>query len=752
MKKRHVFQMLILLLFAAVLFACSKQVKEFTLTQDGNFSVYFGDGITTETKFEEGTKLIIRVKEERVPQNYMISEILINGVSNQPMYQYTITMDRNISLVALFKEIPVGLARVSFLGQFVDITPIASDNVYKLGTMITIKAPQYYEFSDIYINDVKIKVDAEIYEFEIKGETRINIERGSLIKVYEFVSVNSPDGLEIKIENASMDKYYKIGSEITLLAPENYSFTGSIYINNVLTPISGSKLKIEVVPKMLVNFNANNLIINAFKVELGEGLEIVGDQQSLYAHGSVVTVRAINNNGLNIIEKLFINNKEVEVNDISYDIVIDDDTNVTATFVQYSGECIEIQSNTAESLEIPLTAKVYSPSLNSNVFVLKDELSQYLAFQKVGTYRIRIDDGATTNYYLFDVKYKIEELKVSRNNFGFIARNEVIYVGYSNEFSIALEVVIKIPDLEEVGVFNLAQYTVRSNQVSNIKYTLEENGKDVTNIYLSNTEVLLFLPTASGRSFDLIMESEGIEIVQPIYVIEGNNVENKEDLKQSEINILQNNILFSESYLIDQELVVYGNYQSITFDTEDDYLFNTTATGAYVYLENVFIKGKAHNKGIINAQNSNVVITNSVLETAKYGIVATDTKVTSTMSKFQQLKYSNIALVVTNLANSELKLSSNVFAKTQLSSIMIIDKDDVLVVGNEVIVTNENNTFKNVKNLDLISQEAKEFLLLIDNTLVNEVENEANFAFYLDDGTVFDNTFQSEDIEEIQEG
>lgn len=748
MKIRYIFQMLILLFVVTLISGCNKQVNEFSLTQDGNFLVYHGDSLTSNNKFEEGTKLIVKVKEENIPQNHMINQVLINGVSQQLMYQYTIVMDRNINLEVSFREVPVGLARVSFIGEFVELSPIALDNVYKIGTVITLTAPKYYEFSYIYINEEKITVNAKTFEFEIKDETRINVEKSSLIKIYEHVSITSPESLKVTIENPSTDNYYKIGSQITLLAPENHSFGGSIYINNELTAISGTKLVITVETSTNINFTSENILLNTYRIELGEGLEIVGEQQALYAFGSVVTVRAVSGNGFSIIDEININNKNIVVNSTTYDIQIESDVVVNATFKDYSDNYVEESITTAQLIEFPKTAKIYSPNLNINMFVLSDEDLQYLAFQKAGIYHVRVDIDKNTTYYEYDVKYEIEAVKVYQNGFGFIYKEEVMFVGHNNEFSLALEVVAIIANLESVGNFNTTNFVVRSNEVGNIFYYLEEAGKDVTDLYLNVDNGLKFSEEAESKRFDLIIEAEGLQIIQPIQILNGINIESADQLSENTINILQANIVLDETVYINESFEIVGNYHTIFSNCDDEYLF-VAKEDAILLLSDVIIKGKLDTKAIISAESgSSILLDNTVLETAIIGLIVRDSATLIEKTKFQHLTYTNIVLIREDLENDfEVSLFDSIFSKTDFSSIILVDYTESLTLTAEIFNNNINNIFKNIKSVDDLSLEAMEGLNDFDPSLINEIENEANFVIYLDDGTLFKNLFEEEIIE-----
>ena len=193
----------------------------------------------------------------------------------------------------------------------------------------------------------------------------------------------------------------------------------------------------------------------------------------------------------------------------------------------------------------------------------------YLVFQKDGTFKVRIDSNLETKYYLYTVKYSVEEIKIYQNGFGFINRNELVYVGSENEFSLQLEVKAILLNLEDINLTNSVSLSLRSNQIDNLEFSLEENGLDVTNEYLE-AKSLKFSEAAIGKSFDLIICTEdGVEITQPIKVIKGTNINSEVDLLENtnldDPLILQANLHLNGNLPVTTLKEVIGNYHQLHF-------------------------------------------------------------------------------------------------------------------------------------------------------------------------------------------
>ena len=192
---------------------------------------------------------------------------------------------------------------------------------------------------------------------------------------------------------------------------------------------------------------------------LDDNLKIVGDpNQTLYAHGSSVMIKTINDNGLDIIDKLIVNGREISVNNVIYEYTgIDDNLEISATYKKYRGPYQEIQITTTEFYPILSDDLVYSPGLNISMFLKQYQGEPTLVFQKAASIKTRIDNGLDFKYVEFIVKYDVEDVSIYRNGFGFINRNEVIYAGSVNHFSIELEFTALVPNLE-----NLDEYETNS--------------------------------------------------------------------------------------------------------------------------------------------------------------------------------------------------------------------------------------------------------------------------------------------------
>ena len=71
---------------------------------------------------------------------------------------------------------------------------------------------------------------------------------------------------------------------------------------------------------------------------MNKNLSIIGDpDHTLFDHGSSVFVKSIGNNGLEIIDKLTVNGEEIEVGAVSYELTVESNLEIDATFKEYSG-------------------------------------------------------------------------------------------------------------------------------------------------------------------------------------------------------------------------------------------------------------------------------------------------------------------------------------------------------------------------------------------------------------------------------
>lgn len=737
---------------------CNKQEEKYTLTQDGNFLVYnTKEELIEDTSFPIGTQLIVKVREDIIEEGYMIDKVIINSVSHEPTFQYHITVDKNIDLKVTFIQIPSGEYRISIIGYPLEIEPYSPDNVYPKDTEITLKAPKYYKFDYLYINDEKVVINGLTHNLIVDKATKIVVEKESLIKTHVKVEIVSPDDRIVTISNPTEDGYYEIGQDIAIKAPQNYHFSGRIVFNGKYINISGNIVNLKVEPTMSLYFYESNIILNSFEITLmNENLEIVGDpNQTLYAHGSSVIIKSISDNGLDIIDTLIVNGKEINVNGAIYEYTdIRNDLIISATFKKYPGPYEQIPITTTEFYPITTKDVVLSSGLNVNMFLRDINNVPNLIFQKASSIKTRIDNGTTIKYVEFIVKYYVEDVKIYRNGFGFINRHEVIHVGNLNRFSVQLEFTALVPNLENVTEFITKSFTEISDHVGNLTYSLELNGLDVTGVYLFTKNGLQFSPEAIGKEFNLIIQSDdGITIIQPIKVIEGLNVYSEEGLTFESTMILQNNLVLTNPITIDKSSTVYGNYHSIIFDTDSVNLITVNKTK--LILDSVMLKSRQLNTAMIKSDNSNIIVDNIVLENTKFGMHLVNTDLTSLNSKYQNILISNIILVNDNNVIPAVTLNSlingNVFQKTNSSSILVVD----LYIKPEPVngiepperrqtINLSNNSFNNVKVYEQLIPEIEkrlQYLESIDPSLVNRTAQQYNFIVMLDGGEIYQDYF-----------
>lgn len=760
MKISKIIKILIAIVLLFTLASCTKEKSNFQFTQDGNFLVYIGEIETTETSFPLGTRLIVKVREDVIEPNKMIDKVFINSVGNEAKYQYYITVDKNISLRVTFKDIPGGSTRVSITGSELEIEPYSPDNVYEIGSTITLKAPRYYRFNSLLINDKKVLIDSAEHVLVVERITKIRVQSDSLQKTHDQVRIISPNNRPVTIKNSIKDGYYLIGSQITLLAPENYSFSGTIMINGREVHINGASVTIIVEENMTINFSSDNIVLNSFEIELlNDNITIISDhEQSLYAHGTLVYIKASNGNGLEIIDKLIINGNEIEVNSAIYELIIEDNLVIDATFKPYSGEYDEIQISTADSYHLNPDETVLSQALNVHMFSVDFNDSKQLVFQRASEIKARIDHGSYLRYVMFIVKYEVEDVKIYQNGFGFINRHEVMYVGSDNEFSIQLEISAVVPNLENLSSPNHSRFIVRSDQVGNLSYSLEENGLDVTGEYLNSKNALLFNSSAIGKQLNLVINSEeGIKIVQPIKVVKGMNVYTPEQLLTAEVSVIQNNLLILEPITILNNAEIIGNYHQILFDVSEGNLI--TINSQALKLGIVMLKSKYANPAMIMATHAKVELDNVVIENTRFGIHAYNSDVLSRNSKYQNIEVSNIVSVndqnATANVDLEIILENNIFLKSQKASILIVDlfkesstneTPEEIIVGEAEIKTTQtitllNNSFQNIKTDPTISNESLSFLETINPEFVSREPFYYNLAVSLDGGLIYQEYF-----------
>lgn len=762
MKFKNIFKILILVIFVVVLYGCSNKTKTFTLAQDGNFLIYHGKEVTNETKFSAGTSLVAKVKEDSIPANQMVDKVYINADSVPSDYQYIIVMDKNINLKVLFKEVPTGSSRISLLGEPVTISGGHSDYVFQNGEKVVVTAPEHFAFNYIYIDDVKEYVNAKTYEFVVTKPIKIRVDKEGLMKTHTTISLQYPSNFPVTISNPSSDGYYEINSTITFLAPDNHSFTSQIKVEEDVYNLTGDRFTVTVSDNMQVIFTTSNFLMNTFEVSLEtEGLVFENPKQELYAHGSVVKIKTESNKGLDIIDTLTINGKKVVVNQVRYDLTITDDTTVFATFKLYDGPYETVEISTKDKVELKAGEKFYSPSKFVDLVPAGEK--EYLVFQKDGTFLVRIDNSTSTHYYKYIVKYEVEEIKIYQNGFGFIDRNEVISVGVENDFSLQLEVKASIINRGNVNEFETINFLLRTNQIGNLDYTVEENGLDVTKLYLEPGDIK-FNEDAIGKRFDLIISTsdQKIKIIQPIYVIEGFNINSVEDLKQvTNVAILQADIELEEATSFNNINEMIGNYHVINFDVEADNLISISDRS--FQLSNVILKASPKmdlennilinpNQTMILATNSDVTLDGVIIENTKFGLHSINSIVNIERSKFQNIQESNLVLVQKGeekadileeepkeLLLSSTKIINSVLSKTNNASILIVDLDTT--ENKDPELTLESNTYKNIK----IDPEIDELILKkledYDPNLVSRDPLWYNLVFIIDGGLIYKNYF-----------
>ncbi|MGI6787614.1 MAG: hypothetical protein ACOX5X_03635 [Acholeplasmataceae bacterium] len=755
MKFKTIFKILIILIILFVINGCKEKDAVYNLTQDGNFLVYnTNEELLNKTYFPSGTQLIIKVREDKIEEGYMIDKVFINSVANEPTHQYHITVDRNIDLRVTFKEIPSGEVRISISGRGIIIEPASPDNVYKIGTTVTLKPLKYNKFNYLYINDEKIIINDFSYELVVNEPTRILVESGSLEKTHAKVEIISPSDRKVYIANPQVDNYYLIGSDIIVKAPHNYHFEGSILVNNRTINLTGDTLSLVVEPSMVITFYDSNIVINAFNINLlNKNLSIIGDpDHTLFDHGSSVFVKSIGNNGLEIIDKLTVNGEEIEVGAVSYELTVESNLEIDATFKEYSGGYEPIDLFTTDFYPLAPDETVLSQSLNGQMFLKNIDGVNKLIFQKASSIKARIDQGLQFRYVEFVIKYDVEDVKIYQNGFGFINRNETIYAGILNNFSIRLEITALVPDLENLNEFQRNSIIENSDQVGNLTYTLEKNGLDVTEKYLETQNGLKFNEGSVDQEYNLIIQSdEGITIIQPIKVIVGKNVYTTDDLTFDSTMILQNNLIVREAINLTEEVKIIGNYHTITFDTDAEDLISVNHGS--IEIESLMLKSRQLNTSMIKTHNSQVTLNNVVIENTKFGLHLINSDLNSQNSKFQNILESNILLVNDNQITADIELSSvfenNIFQKTNNASIIIVDlskfvvleeNDDPLVI--EVLnrvqkIVIRNNKFNNVKTDEEISEEVLAYLQSIDSNFVSRDPLRYNLTFLLDGGEIY---------------
>lgn len=762
MKFRNILKILILIIAVFVFTGCEEKERKFSLTQDGNFLVYnTKEELTKETAFPVGTQLIVKVREDMIEEGYMIDKVIINSIVYEPTFQYHITVDRNIDLKVTFIEIPSGEVRISIVGYPLEIEPHSPDNVYPKNTLITLKAPQYYKFDYLYINDEKVIINDFTYELLVEKPIKIVVDRDSLVKTHVKVEIITPNDRPVSIDNPSEDDYYLIGQELILRAPQNYHFAGKISINGRYINITGDMINIKVEPGMTIDFFTSNIVLNAFNITLlDDNLKIVGDpNQTLYAHGSSVMIKTINDNGLDIIDKLIVNGREISVNNVIYEYTgIDDNLEISATYKKYRGPYQEIQITTTEFYPILSDDLVYSPGLNISMFLKQYQGEPTLVFQKAASIKTRIDNGLDFKYVEFIVKYDVEDVSIYRNGFGFINRNEVIYAGSVNHFSIELEFTALVPNLENLDEYETNSFIETSDHVGNLTYTLELNGLDVTSEYINAKSGLVFSPEAVGKEFDLIIQSdEGITIIQPIKVVVGKNVYNKNDLTFDVDMIMQSNLVLDAPITVNRPSRIIGNYHSIIFDTSAPDLI--TVNNTVLNLESVMLKSRQENMSMIKGENATINLNNIVLKNTKFGLYLINSDLRSKTSKFQNILESNILLVndynVAENIQLSVYLESNVFQKTNGSSILIVDlyqkpqpegegPTPVKQVPRHYWITLKNNAFNNVRSYEDLTPELEltlQQLELTDPKSVDRNLKKYNLTIILDGGAIYEHYF-----------
>ena len=761
MKLRNILKILILAFAIFLLNGCKKEEVSFNVTQDGYFFIYEGKGITNETSFVNGTRLIAKVKEDLIPNNKMVDKIFINGVSHNYEYQYDILVDKNIDLKVSFKDIPVGSSKVTFQGLEVEVLNKQPGDVYVNGTELTIKAPMYHIFNYITINDIKVIVESDHYVLEVSETTNVVILEEGLEKTHTQVFIFLPSEKHVTIvEDPVGDKYHRIGSTITLQAPEQFSFTGEITIGNQVYTINGDRFTVIVTNDMEIRLFNRNFALNNFKVEI-DSEDLVIDAERilpLYAYGSIVNVKAIGNGGFDIIDTITINGEVIKVNSARYEIEIQGDTQISATFKPYDGTPEEINASTTDPVQLLKSERVYSPSLNVYSFIVRNSEYDYLVFQKDGAFKVRIDSNLETKYYLYTVKYSVEEIKIYQNGFGFINRNELVYVGSENEFSLQLEVKAILLDLEDINSTNAVSLSLRSDQIDNLEFTLEENGLDVTNEYLESKS-LKFSPEAIGKSFDLIISTEdGVQITQLIKVIKGTNINSAsailENINLSDVLILQTNLHLNTNLSVSTLNELIGNYHTITFDKEalepetkpkENELGEVNLKpNSLIVLENntvtikdVILRSRLNDKIVVFSNQSKLTLDNVVIEGGLVGVLAVDSNLVINSSKFQHIKDSN--LIVVNKSDlsfeSNTTINSSVLSKTDSASILIVDLDSVY--NTNPILTLTNNTYKNIKTDPNIEPEILDKLKEVNPEFVIEDPLQYNLVFIIDGGILY---------------
>lgn len=737
MKLKNIFKIFIFIVLAFVISGCEGKETKYTLTQDGNFLVYTTDIEAIEkTSFTIGTELIIRVKEDVIEEGYMIDKVYVNGEGRDPAYQYKIKMNSNISLMVTFKEIPKGTARVSIVGHELEISPHSPDNVYEIGSKITLKAPKYFKFRSLNINGEPVPINETTYELTVEKATKIIVNSDSLEATHYKVNIVSPGNRPVTILQPTQDSYYPKDSKITIKAPNNYHFEGVVRVNTIDLPINGETATITVDNHMTLVFSDSNLFLNSFSINLlNDDLVLLGNpNQTLYAHGSTVMLKAISNNGLDVIKRLNINGKWTdEINSAIKEIEITENLTIDAEFQRYTGEYELLEGITTEFYQVTSKDVILSPSLDIHVFLRNNNL----IFQKAGNFKVRVDNGSNMRYLEFNIKYDLEDISIYQNGFGFIDRNELIYVGNANDFSIQLEGVALLLSLENPEETIKSTFVVNSNEVSNLNYSLEENGLDVTSRYLEVVNGLRFSPDALNKEFNLIIRSEdGIEVIQPIKVIEGKNIYTVEDLTIDTTIILQKNLTLTESINVNLPIKVIGNYHTILFDTIDSNLF--VVNEGSLEIVNTILKSKGiYSNTMIKATNSLIKLNNVVVENGVVGVELEGGNLISINTKYQNMLESNVVLknnkeavtpIILNIA-----LENNIFQKTTYESIKIIDhvQEQPYAHMNDIVAKNK---FNNVKEYIELTPEVEDqllFLEAIDTTLVNRELQQYNFAFVL---------------------
>lgn len=781
MKIKNIFKILMIAFLLLLVTGCRKEPKTYVLTQDGNFSVYLSDGVTEVEgdTFASGTRLLVLVNAKKIPQDKMIDKVFINEEANLPIHQYNITMNHNVKLRVTFKDIPSGLAKVlisadelsSELRSKIKLKPERADGVYEIGTEVTVEAPEYYKFVNLKNNDEVVLVNDTIYTFKVEGETTIVASKDSLEKTHGTIEISSPSDKVVVIRNESSNKYYKIGSNVILTAPENFSFAGSIVINDEEIPISGATITITLTDNIVLTFNNDNFVPNKYQVSIDSpDVEIVEEyRQNLYAHDSKIYIKATHNNGRSIIDKMNVNGEEVIVNSAIYQLEIKSDTIIdNIVFADYEGK-YQIESlNTSEIYPVKKTENIYT-SDTINMVLASNNGDDCLVFQTDGVFQARIDDGIEIRYIEFIVKYEVSQVQIYQTSHVFISRQEVIDVGASNQLSLELEIITISRNPVNVNELISKSFIAKSNQIGNLDYRLEDRGKDVSTKYLDYSYDIKLKPEAIGKSLDLIITlDDGISITKPIFVVDGYNVNSAEEIGTNEKIVIQSDLAFDQPWVINNTLEVIGNYHLITFNSDSDALIKATSND--LSLKNVMLKSNNKNQVMIETKQTNLNLDNIVIEDVKIGVHAINSKSAINQSKFHNIESHNLVLVNNKEAIAaiplETNLTKNVFNRTNSASVLIVDlynaslnnnvdpNDEEVnleelieeTTGEETPQESNNyqvikfmdNDFKNIKN-DLISDEELTFLETIPNSefVISHAPLEYNYAFKLDGGQVY---------------